>query len=192
MTPEAQQERTQVEELLAAWTSSTTSDKRLCIFAADDGKLHTSALYKLLQSAKGDKSPQASFTWRNKAPPRVQFFAWLLVRERIQSRAHLRQRKVLDNATCEVCSEADETAAHIIFECPFAASFWSALNIAMSRETTTAQLCELAPAPHEPLIYYSTFLLLCCWQLWKRRNNAIFRSQQEPLQMVLRAAREDA
>ncbi|RLN12774.1 hypothetical protein C2845_PM09G11040 [Panicum miliaceum] len=134
MTPEARQERLQVEALLAASTPSATSDKR------------------------------------NKAPPRVQFFAWLLVRERIQSCAHLHRRKVLDNATCEVCSEADETAAHIMFGYPFAVSFWSALNITMPEETTTAQLCELAPASHVPLAYYSTFLLLCCWQPWKRRN----------------------
>ena len=100
--------------------------------------------------------------------------------------------KVLDHAKCEVCSGADETTAHIMFGCPFATSFWAALHITMPREMAMTQLCDLRPPSHVPPQYYSTFLLLCCWQLWKRRNNVIFRSQQDTLQTVLRSTREDS
>ncbi|KAF8718900.1 hypothetical protein HU200_025217 [Digitaria exilis] len=25
--------------------------------------------------------------------------------------------------------------------------------------------------------YFDTFVLLCCWQLWKRRNGAVLRNE---------------
>jgi len=43
---------------------------------------------------------------------RVQFFAWLLVQERVQSREHLKRRHVLTDAICEVCNSGEETATH--------------------------------------------------------------------------------
>jgi len=126
----------------------------------------------------------AAFVWRNRAPPRVQFFAWLLVRERIQSRENLKRRKVLEDAACEICASADETAAHIMFECEFAKSFWAALHIDLPSLITTAKLSELVPPQHIPAGHFDSFLLLCCWQLWKRRNNAVFRQQLDPLGAV--------
>ena len=192
LSSEALAELTEVDDILAAWLPTDQPDKRLSPFADDDGKLHTSQLYKMLQSAQCAADPVAAFVWRNRAPPRVQFFAWLLVRERIQSRENLKRRKVLEDAACEICASADETAAHIMFECEFAKSFWAALHIDLPSLMTTAKLSELVPPQHIPAGHFDSFLLLCCWQLWKRRNNAVFRQQLDPLGAVMRAARDDA
>jgi len=146
----------------------------------------------MLQSAQCAADPVAAFVWRNRAPPRVQFFAWLLVRDRIQSREHLKRRRALDDATCEICASADETAAHIMFECESAKSFWAALHIDLPLLMTTAMLPTLVPPRHMPAGHFDAFLLLCCWQLGKRRNNAVFRQQLDPLVTVLRGARDDA
>jgi Zn finger protein HypA/HybF involved in hydrogenase expression len=65
-----------------------------------------------------------SATWESAALPRVQFFGWLLSRDRIQSKANLLLKTITGDATCELCNSTDETAEHIIFKCPFACSFW--------------------------------------------------------------------
>jgi hypothetical protein len=56
--------------------------------------------------------------WENKAPPRVQFFAWLLVQERIQCRSNLVKKHVVAENMCEVCAQ-EEDCSHIIFRCSF-------------------------------------------------------------------------
>jgi hypothetical protein len=36
------------------------------------------------------------------------------------------------------------------------------------------------------------FLALCCWQLWKRRNGVVFRSEALTLQQLLNECKKDA
>ena len=182
----------QLTSIMAAWELADTPDQRSSPFADSSGKLHTSALYKMMRSTQNTKSPLATFIWRDRAPPRVQFFSWLLVQERIQSREHLKRKHVVTDAVCEVCNHAEETAAHIIFHCAFAASFWEAIHVELPTNMTPMKLPQLQPPAHIPGKHFDTFLLLCCWQLWKRRNNVIFRQQSDPVGAVLRAAKEEA
>ncbi|XP_050207292.1 uncharacterized protein LOC126656731 [Mercurialis annua] len=55
-------------------------------------------------------------------------FVWLLVRDRISSKATLAWRGILhsDLSSCSVCSE-EETGIHIVLHCNFAWNFWSIL-----------------------------------------------------------------
>jgi hypothetical protein len=43
-----------------------------------------------------------------------------------------------------------------------------------------------------PKKFFSTFVALCCWQLWKRRNGVIFRSESATLRQVLATCMADA
>jgi hypothetical protein len=52
--------------------------------AKGDAGLHTSALYKLCTFG-GVLDRHCDFVWRNWAPSRVRFFAWLLVQGRIRA-----------------------------------------------------------------------------------------------------------
>jgi hypothetical protein len=106
---------------------SQNKDKHLCPFATSDGKLRTGPLYQLLVDAQGTYSPTSKFVWKNKAPPRVQFFTWLLIQGRVQCKANLLKKHVVQEASCEVCGAAEETATHIIFQYPFAQGFWQTL-----------------------------------------------------------------
>jgi len=182
----AREELEQITDLVETWTPTEAPDQRLSPFADASGKLHTSALYKMLCSSRNPKDPLATFVWCNRAPPRVQFFAWLLARE------HLLKKHVLTSATCEVCGRLEETAAHIMFGCDFAVSFWESIRVVLPTPMTTDKLPLLKPPGHIPRKHFRTFLLLCCWQLWKRRNNAVFNQHLDHLGTVLRTAREEA
>jgi hypothetical protein len=49
-----------------------------------------------------------------------------VIHDRIQSKSNLEVKKIVDDAGCEVCNDGEETAQHILFDCPFTCSFWAA------------------------------------------------------------------
>ncbi|KAK1692047.1 hypothetical protein QYE76_008744 [Lolium multiflorum] len=93
------------------------------------GDLAVGDLYALLLTG-GVAVPYASFFWENFAPSKAKFFAWLLLRAWIQSRAVLLRKHILtaEEAGCAVCGETLETADHIIFGRSFTKAFWSAIG----------------------------------------------------------------
>jgi len=46
-------------------------------------------------------------------------------------------------------------------------------------------LPSLESADHLPAAEFRSFILLCCWQLWKRRNNINFRNETASLAQTL-------
>jgi hypothetical protein len=164
----------------------------LCPFATSDGKLRTGSLYQLLVDAQGTDSPASKFVWKSKAPRRVQFFAWLLIQDRVQCKANLLKKGVVQEASCEVCGAADETATHIIFQCPFAQDFWQTLRFDLPERINTATLDEPSCPAHVPRIQFETLVLLCCWRLWKRGNGVVFRGQHLSKRQLLMECKTDA
>lgn len=82
LSPQAEDELDQLRHLLHEVTLEATPDDRICVFAKHDGKLAAGMIYTA--SIRGEqKLPSFDFVWRNFAPPRVKFFAWLLVQDRI-------------------------------------------------------------------------------------------------------------
>ena len=93
----------------------------------------------------------------------------------IQCRANLLRKKIVDDATCELCAEAAETVDHLLLHYPFAASFWQRLGIQMESDAAACNLLHLPKPENLPAAHFDTFVLLCCWHLWKRRNGIVFR-----------------
>lgn len=76
---------------------------------------------QIYQALKGPRQPCANqtFIWKNRAPPKVQFFAWLLSKERLPTKLNLFKKNVVQSATCVLCAGANETAPHFCIQCPF-------------------------------------------------------------------------
>jgi hypothetical protein len=128
----------------------------------------------MLKSKDGPPHPAAKFLWLYKAPPKVQFFMWLLIHGRIQCKTNLLRKRVVDNPICEVCNQMPESTDHIIAECEFATEVWLMLGIIFQNGNTgvASAIHETAAPSHIPDKHFPTFVVLCCWQLWKRRNVA--------------------
>lgn len=109
--------------LIAQVQLSEEADARTCPLVDVTGKLRSSSIYRLQTS--GNQCDFFGFVWKNRAPPKVQMFAWLLVQGRIQCKSNLLFKHIVDNDTCDLCRSAPETPDHIISQCPFAQSFWS-------------------------------------------------------------------
>jgi len=76
--------------------------------------------------------------------------------------------------------------------CPNAKQFWEALRIQTDAKWPIQALREIQAPPHIPAKYFTTFLLLCCWHIWKRRNNIIFRNDRTTLNAALAACKTEA
>lgn len=128
----------------------------------------------------------------NSVPPRIQFFMWLASKGRIQCRANLFKKKIVDSPVCEVCGASEETTDHIILQCPFVRSFWNVIGLPVSDDLSVKTMHTLPKVQTLPSTQYSTFFALCCCQLWKSRNALIFRNETISVRQVLQACCLDA
>lgn len=116
---------------------------------------------------KDKKTPPsdfATFVWKNRAPPWIQFFTWLLVQEPIQCMSNLVKKHI----QCRCGMEEDSN--HIIFGCSFAAQVWSSLHIDTSRSTVRGLWTVPRPTT-VPAKHFGRFLLLVCWMVWSSQGS---------------------
>lgn len=78
LTVTAEQELQVLEELMAEVTLNDLPDSRSSPLEGANHSLKASLIYKLA-TTQSSPCDFFDFVWRNRAPPRVQFFAWLLV-----------------------------------------------------------------------------------------------------------------
>ena len=135
LSTQAQEELCTVNNIISLTQLSEAHDTRLSPFVSPDGRLNSSLLYRMLQATKGDMSDGASFIWGSRAPPRVKFFGWLLLNDRVQSKANLQKKTVVQDAKCDICHASNEDADHIMFRCQFAQELWSSLGFLLPPNT---------------------------------------------------------
>ncbi|RLN27672.1 hypothetical protein C2845_PM05G02270 [Panicum miliaceum] len=122
------------------------ADRRSSPLCDKDGVLRSGTVYKAAMTATGSSGCQFyEFVWCNRAPPRTQFFTWLLVQERIQCRVNLLMKNIILDATCEVCQEAPEDCDHLVFRCPFSAAVWATLGV----DTTDCRVPKFQLSPDD-------------------------------------------
>jgi hypothetical protein len=79
--------------------------------------------------------PIFTWLWKLKCQPKHKVFFWLLLKDRLNTRALLRQRAMLlDSYICDNCIlQAEETVTHLFFRCSFAKRCWSFIRISTPR-----------------------------------------------------------
>ncbi|XP_073359884.1 uncharacterized protein [Aegilops tauschii subsp. strangulata] len=158
------------------------------------GSLVTPAVYAV-ERFGGVQASFAAFLWGCAAPSPIRFFGWLLVQRRVNTRDVLLRKTIVttEGAACPVCSCELETADHMVFECPFARSFWRAVGVdVVDKGYQVGALQALDVRGVVGDIACATFALLCCWQLWKHRNVVVFRGAVPSLARLLACCREDS
>lgn len=105
----------------------------------------------------------------------------------------IKNAKLIHWSVCEICQAAEETTAHIIFWCSHARGFWATVRIQTQPDWPIQAIKEIQPPSHIPAKHLTTFVLLCCWHICKRRNNTVvFRSGRMTLGFTLAACKTEA
>ena len=182
----------ELEQVLGIITEIVLEDRpdnRICPFAAADGVLQAGPVYKAIKT-HGISQSLLLLAWSNCAPPRVQFFAWLLIQKRIQCRANLKKKSIVEDDNCELCKQALESAEHLIFRCPFAENVWTKKGFSVD-DALVGLLWDVRSPESIPAKQYHVFLLLLSWKIWKHRNDVVFQ-HMEPSFVRLGATLKEA
>lgn len=193
MSSQAQEELHALHSMLHQFQLSQHQDVRALSFQDKQGNsLSCSKLYRIMNS-RPTCCPIWKFVWKNKAPPRIQFFVWLLAKDRLPTRVNLHKKNIVDSDRCEICRVSPETAEHLFFHCYLASAFGDLTkfspNISSVKQIGTIRLPQ---GMHNNNSHFHVFYLLCFWKVWNHRNEVVYQKLQPSCQRLLRGCYDDA
>lgn len=69
-------------------------------------------------------SPLDHMVWKAWAPPKVKFFAWLAIQNRIWTIDRLSKRGWTNCGLCPLCKQVQECGTHLFFKCHYTSRVW--------------------------------------------------------------------
>ena len=139
-------------------------------------QLYSSSRYYNLVFQHFPVSPIFKRLWQSKCTPRLKFFAWLLLVDRLNTRNMLLRRhyNVHPNSWCVLCStQEEEDLNHLFFTCPFALSCWNKLSIQWDVSLSIQErVLHMIGSTGLPCIM--EIFVFAAWEIWNIRNSKIF------------------
>jgi hypothetical protein len=127
----------------------------------------------------------------------VNFFAFLLLNDRILTYEVMQIRGMSCELRCVMCDAYPlETSHHLFFDCPNAREIWQRfpklIQLQETVQSTWRASCSYfchftGKKKHD----WATAFIAVLWFLWKQRNEAIFRGVKMPTGLVINKAREE-
>jgi zinc-binding in reverse transcriptase len=165
-----------LNSLLPLLRASLTSDPQGTLLWkwTPDQSLSTNSVYRTCNDP-GIPRPQFHQVLQTKAPPRVHFFLWLLLHDKLNTTQNLQKKGWPTTSSCVLCSNnAIELTDHLFSNCPMATcvlrSTWSSISNSRERQRWASTT----------------------WTIWKERNARIFRSHARPIDALIHEEREQA
>ncbi|EEE50937.1 hypothetical protein OsJ_31478 [Oryza sativa Japonica Group] len=189
LTVTANLELQRLQAALQSFTLSNEPDKRT--YGTKAAPNVTCKQFYEARLLPGIVSPLWDAIWKCKAPLKVKFFAWLLVKDRLSTKKNLHKKTIVPNDICDICNGATETASHLCFFCPFAKSFWDKIGVQPMIQDV-AQFHQHKPGSRIPILHYQVFYLLCFWALWNHRHDVVFRGQTPSITSCLQRCIHEA
>jgi hypothetical protein len=110
-----------------------------------------------------------SAIWKACSIPRHKFFAWLLLKGRLNTKEMMKHKHFY----VEFSDCIEETNMHLFFECTFSQNFWWALGIEWNVDMNLYQMIDEAKQ-RISLDFFMEILIAGCWSIWDQRNVVIF------------------
>lgn len=121
--------------------------------------------------------PFYKILWRSGCIPRVKFFAWLILVDRLNTKTMLRRRhiNIQDDVFCVLCATGtEEDIDHLFFDCPFATQCWNSIGFSWDTSMPLVERLVAANNDHN-LPFFTEAALIATWELWKLRNDKVFQ-----------------
>jgi hypothetical protein len=136
-----------------------------------------------LQSVYSNKS-----IWKMKIPLKTKVFAWYLRRGVILTKDNLAKRNWHGSLRCVFCHN-NETIKHLFFQCQFARSIWSIIQIGSSLypPTSVANIYGnwLNGVDNRLKLLIRVGAIAVIWSLWLCRNDKVFNDKNSSLMQVI-------
>jgi hypothetical protein len=121
--------------------------------------------------------------WKSKCTPRIKFFTWLILVDRLNTKTMLRRRNIGDRQddNCVLCSTGEEeTIEHLFFSCPFESLCWCVLDINWD---TSINLSDRIMHARQTsvLVFFTEISMIAACEIWKKIE--MTRSSTEPTQV---------
>jgi len=110
--------------------------------------------------------------WKSKCIPRVKFFTWLLLVDRLNTTSMLVRRNfhVQPNVFCVMCNFAtQEDFDQLFFTCPFASTCWNKLGIQWPNLPDVCERLLIARQTHL-FPFFMEIFIIASWKLWNLIN----------------------
>jgi hypothetical protein len=107
-------------------TSLSEEEDHILWTLTSTGKYSVQSLYAVVNH-RGVVPQFVSSVWKIVIPPRVQFFLWLLSKNRLLTRDNLAKRREVSDPSCLFCNES-ESIMHLFFECCVAKNIWRIIS----------------------------------------------------------------
>jgi len=117
-----------------------------------------------------------TWIWKAKCVPKIKFFSWLLLNDRLNTRNMLRRRnKFLEEGyNCVLCqTNSEETIEHLFFGCSSSVSRWFALGITWDYNANIREKLCIAKQDF-PQPFFMEIFMIGAWCIWNERNALIF------------------
>ncbi|XBI83492.1 hypothetical protein VPH35_091994 [Triticum aestivum] len=128
--------------------------------------------------------PHHDLVWASKVPIKVKIFAWLLLRDRLNTKANMLRKHIAQSAACPRCQDPHEDALYLISTCSYATQVWTSQGL--QAPTSIDDLLQHPPLQGlNPNIWPSVALTIS-WKLWDSRNALVFRNEDHSHRTTLR------
>lgn len=154
---------------------SDEEDRMIWMYNSN-GKYSVQSLYAVV-NFRGITPVYVSSIWKLNIPPRVQFFLWLLSKNKLLTRDNLAKRREVSNATCLLCAE-NESICHLFFDCCIAKIVWG--HIACFLDLSLGESFESVAKfwlTGKKGIVTNAVSAAVLWSLWKFRNELCFQGR---------------
>jgi hypothetical protein len=126
--------------------------------------------------------------WKMKIPLKTKIFGWYVRRGVIITKDNLVKRNWHGSSLCVFCHH-DETIKHLFFQCCFARSIWSIIQVASKLYPPTSVAHIFGNWLHGIDIRFRMFIrvgvLAIIWSLWLCRNDNVFNNKNYSLLQVI-------
>ncbi|CAN1750362.1 Putative ribonuclease H protein At1g65750 [Linum perenne] len=120
--------------------------------------------------------PDWKCLWRWRGPSRVQLFLWLAMHNKLLTNSERKRRHLTEISNCPRCNLYEESASHILRECHYSVAVWTHLGLrefCSSHDNFCSWLSK--GMTHQKSLFFG----ICCWYLWKARNEWVFSANAQ-------------
>ena len=126
--------------------------------------------------------------WRHQGWMKIKLFMWLFLHKKNLTWDNIRKRRVLGPSRCQLCEAQKETMEHLLNNCIFTSRLWD--SFATIFQQTNRDKGSIINTLNNSRRNFSNYEILgsawaltpsfIIWNVWKERNNRIFKNEKSP------------